>query len=396
MRVLFLSTWFPYPQDSGAKLRAYYLLRALMRAHKVTLVSFAFDTARPDEVEGIGLFGMDVHTIPIDPFVENKASMLRTFLSLRPMASRPIPAMQRVVDRVLGADQFDVVIASTAMMADYVIRAQPNLPKILEEHNSMARWMRDQYIAHTNPVQQMRRWVSWQKARYHEARLFDRFDLVTMVSEQDRAAALDLPGYHKNVVLVPNGVDCAHNSPDLARVRPKTLVYNGALTYSANYDAMRWFLAEIYPKIKTCIPDVSLTITGSQKGADLAALALDDSVQLTGFVEDVRFPVAQAEVCVVPIRQGSGTRLKILEAMALGTPVVATVKGAEGLDVIDNEHLLLADTPEAFADAVLRVMNDTDLRQRLQRNARLFVEQRYNWETIGAQFVALVEDTVKA
>ena len=128
---------------------------------------------------------------------------------------------------------------------------------------------------------------------------------------------------------------------------------------------------------------------------DTAGLALDDTVRLTGFVEDVRVPVAEAAVCVTPIRQGGGTRLKILEAMALGTPVVATAKGAEGLDVVDGEHLLLADDPEAFARRTVELLNGPDLRSRLSAAARRLVETRYEWQAIGAHFADLVEATVQ-
>jgi glycosyltransferase involved in cell wall biosynthesis len=197
------------------------------------------------------------------------------------------------------------------------------------------------------------------------------------------------------IALSPNGVDCAHNRPGLAQPQPASLVYNGSLTYSANYDAMRWFLGEVYPRIRAQVPEVTLAITGSTQGVGLAGLALDDSVALTGYVDDVRLPVAEAAVAVAPIRQGGGTRLKILEAMALGTPVVATAKGAEGLDVVDGEHLLLADDPERFAAAVLRLLADQALAARLAANARQSVQQRYEWEAIGRRFVALVEDVVQ-
>ena len=177
--------------------------------------------------------------------------------------------------------------------------------------------------------------------------------------------------------------------------QPDVLVFNGSLTYSANYDAMRWFLAEVYPRVRAQVPGVSLTITGSTQGVDLAGLALDDTVRLTGFVEDVRIPVAEANLCVVPIRQGGGTRLKILEAMALGTPVVATSKGAEGLDITDGKHLLLADEPETFARRTVAVLGNPALRHDLTANARRLVEERYDWAAIGQRFVDLVEATVK-
>ena len=395
MRVLFLSTWFPHPPDNGSKLRVYHLLRALGRTHEVSLLSFAFATARPEDAAPLTRFCGQVEVVAVDPFVANRAGALRTFLSPSPVAARPLPAMSRAAARWLQTQAFDAVIASTEMMAAYALHAPPATATILEEHNSLTRWMQERYAEQTSAVQRLRCWASWQKTRRYEARLFKQFDLVTMVSAQDRAVCQsDLPGYRGRVEVVPNGVDCAHNRPGLAQPRPASLVYNGSLTYSANYDAMRWFLAEVYPRIRGQVPEASLTITGSTEGVDLAGLALDDSVHLPGFVEDVRLPMAGAAVAVAPIRQGGGTRLKILEAMALGTPVVATSKGAEGLDVVDGEYLLLADDPERFASQTIRLVSDADLHGRLAANARHLVETRYDWQQIGQKFVALVGETV--
>jgi sugar transferase (PEP-CTERM/EpsH1 system associated) len=393
--VLFLSTWFPYPPDNGSKLRVYHLLRALGQRHEVTLVSFAFDAAAPGEAGELSRYCADVQTVPINPFEFNRAGSLRTFLAAAPVAFRPIPAMRQLVHEAWQRGRFDAVIASVEVMAPYALALPSGIPKVLEEHNCLTRWMGERYVAQKGVLQRMRCWVSWQKARRYESRLFPQFDLITMVSEQDRQIGQALlKGAGRQVAVVPNGVDCAHNRPDLAQPQPNRLVYNGALTYDANYDAMQFFLAEIYPRIRQGAPGVSLAITGATHGVNLGGLTLDDSVRLTGYVPDVRIPVAEAAVCVVPIRQGGGTRLKILEAMALGTPVVATFKGAEGLEVTDGEHLLLADTPQAFAAATLRLLGDPALRTRLALNARRLVEERYDWEQIGQRFVALVEETV--
>jgi len=395
MKILFLSTWFPYPPDNGSKLRVHYLLRALTKVYGVTLVSFGFGTARPGRANALEAICDRVGIVSLDPFAASRTGPLRTFLSARPTVNRPIESMRRLVAEVICEESFDAVIASTEMMSAYALQVPRGTPTVLEEHNSMTRWMRERYMAQTSPVQRVRCWASWRKRRHFEARNYRHFDLVTMVSEADLATTLGTIGDESiRVELVPNGVDCKRNRPGLTEAKTSTLIFNGALTYSANYDAMQWFLGEIYGLIKARAPGVSISITGSTKGVDLQGLALDHSVHLTGYVEDVRLPVAEAAVCVVPVREGGGTRLKILEAMALGTPVVATSKGAEGLDVIDGEHLLLGDTPEAFAEAVLRVMTDSALRKRLCQKARALVEKRYDWEEIGAQFVALVEEVV--
>lgn len=392
MRILFLSTWFPYPPDNGSKIRVYHLLRALGAAHQVTCVAFAFGTANPDETGDLQRFCAQVLTVPHDPFDRNHLARALRFFSPAPIVARPLPEMTRAVGRVVAQTAFDIVIASTGVMAAYAPMAT-RAARVLEEHNSMTRWMWERYQAQASTLRRLRCWTSWQKTRFYESHLFREFDLCVMVSEQDRQASRQmLLGYDGRVEVVPNGVDCQHNRPGLGWPVPNRLVFNGALTYSVNYDAMYYFSAQVYPLIRQQIPDVELYITGSTAGVDLAGLRLDESVRLTNYVEDIRPWIAGASVCVVPLRQGGGTRLKILEAMALGVPVISTSKGAEGLDVVDGEHILLADSPEAFADQTVRSLHDPELRQRLATNARRLVEQCYDWTPIGQRFVALVED----
>jgi glycosyltransferase involved in cell wall biosynthesis len=395
MRVLYLSTWFPYPPDNGAKLRVYHLLRGLAAQHAVSLLSFAWDTARPEDAAELKSWCRQVRTVPIDPFEASRGSSLQAFLSPIPLFARPLAAMAGPAREALAEGGFDAVVSSTLAMSAYALQAPQSMARVLEEHNSLTRWMHERYESARPGLQRTRCWFAWLKSRSFEARRFREFDLVTMVSDQDRQVAQELLGSQNGQVqVVPNGVDCSYNRPGMATPQPDRLVFNGSLTYSANYDAMQWFLAEIYPRIRAQILGVTLSITGSTKGVDTAGLALDPSVQLTGFVDDVRLPVAEAAVCVVPIRQGGGTRLKILEAMALGTPVVATAKAAEGLSAQNGVHLLLADDPEAFAKHAIALLSNPELREHLIVNARRLVERCYDWDQIGRRFVDLVEVTV--
>jgi len=396
VKALFLSTWFPYPPDNGSKIRVYHLLDAFSQRHDVTLLSFAFDTARPGEASELRARCRRVETVWRDPFQHSRAAQRLRFFSPSPIFTLPIPEMSALVKRVARDASFQVVVASTEVMATYATQFR-DVPMVLEEHNSGARWMWERYREQTSPAQRLRCWASWQKARLFEGRLFPNFDLCTMVSEQDRAASLQmLPGYRGPVEVVPNGVDCQHNRPGLAQPVPKTLVFNGALTYYANYDAMHHFLSAIYPLIQAQEPSVSLSITGPTSGVDLSSLGPDSGVRLTGYLEDVRPAVAGAWVCVVPIRKGGGTRLKILEAMALGTPVVAVSKGAEGLDVTPGHDILIADDPVEFASHVLTLLRDPARRDYLARNGRRLVEEKYDWRIIGQRFTDLVEAAVAA
>jgi glycosyltransferase involved in cell wall biosynthesis len=395
MNVLVLSTWFPYPPDNGSKIRAYYLLRALGSAHEVTLVG-----CRPDGADHDGrrlaskLAVKQVRAVPVDPFRYVGLPQAFKFCSPIPLAYWPSRSMRQAVTEMASSGAWDAVVSIQPPVASYVSQL-PTAARVLDVDTSQSFQMHQRYLNQQGVVGRWRAWASWQKTHRYETKMFRRFQACTVVSatELDYVEAMVRKSGGR-VELSLNGVDCEQCQPGLAVPRPNHLAFNGALTYSANYDAMQYFLAEIYPRIQAQVPDVSLTISGSTSGVDLAGLRLDESVHLSGYVEDIRPLVAGAWVCVVPIRQGGGTRLKILEAMALGTPVVATSKGAEGLDVAPGQEILLADDPEDLANQVVRVLGDRALRQQLATDGRQLVERRYDWAEIGRHFVDLVERTV--
>jgi len=389
-RLLFLSTWFPHPLDNGYKIRVHYLLHALSASYDVTLLAFAFGTSQPSSCPPPAIGCTEVHTVLHNPFHRSALAWSLRFLSPRPVVETPVREMVSRAGQLLRRNSYHAVVASTTQMAPYSREARGSA-LILEEHNCWSRWARERAEGASGPSQRIHRWASWKKRRSYDRRVFNRFDLCTVVSDVDRNEILSLwNGAPDCVAVVPNGVDCSHNRPGLAQATANIMVYNGSLTYRANLDAVRWFLAKVYPLIRSAQPQARLVITGSTDGVDLDALPLDSSVQLTGNVPDVRYPVSSAAVCIVPTRVGSGTRIKLLEAMALGTPVVATSKGAEGIEAIDGQHLLLADEPADFADCTLRLLSGAGLRVRLAGSARRLVEERYGWDAIGEHFVEMV------
>ncbi|MBN1920171.1 MAG: glycosyltransferase [Anaerolineae bacterium] len=386
MNILFLSTWFPFPPDNGSKIRAHYLLRALAERHQVSLVAFNPDANTDFDVPE----NVTAYPVRADPFRYVQLPQLVKYLSPLPLVFLRSAEMEEVTKQLPNQALWDAIVAIQAPVARYALRFC--IPRVLDVDTALSYQLRQHYEAQTTRLGRWRAWVSWYKAYRYENALFPRFQVCTVVSPTEVASVQAMTGTRSTVAVIPNGVDCTHHRPGLVEVEPNTLVYNGALTYSANYDAMRYFLVDIYSLIKQQIPDVSIRITGSTKGVDLSGLQLDESVNLTGYVEDIRLLVAGSAVCVVPLRQGGGTRLKILEAMALGTSVVATSKGAEGLGVVDGEHLLIADDPAAFAQATVCLLREDALRARLAANARRLVEERYDWAHIGARFVELVEN----
>ncbi|MCL4294789.1 MAG: glycosyltransferase [Anaerolineae bacterium] len=381
--------------DTGSRIRVYHQLRALAQRHEVTLLTLDPQGWAPPQIEAIAPFCQRVIVIPRDPFQRGRLHTATRFFSIRPIVYIPFPEMVHQVRRLHADRPFDVAIASNALMAPYALEVS-GVPHILEEHNSHTRWMHDRFLAQILPLPRLRCWLSWRKSILYESHLFPQFDLVTMASERDASTSRKLiPNGGPPVVLVPNGVDCEQFRSGLAEPQPNTLIFTGALAYYANYEAMQFFLHQIYPRIRSQCLGVSLCITGSTSKVDLDRLPLNNSVTLTGFMDDVRQLIATSWISVVPILSGGGTRIKILEAMALGTPVVATTKGAEGLDVINGEHILLADNPATFAERTLQLLRDPALRQRLTMNARRLVEQRYDWSRISQCFVDLVEGVVE-
>lgn len=393
MKILFLSTWFPYPPDQGSKIRAYYLLRALARKHAVALVSYEDVDLQPAWREHINALCERVYTLPRKPFA---AGRLKTLLGLfSPLPSAVVgmrsPDMAALVQTAAQDWQPDVVVALTFVTAPYALQLS-GVRRVLDIDNYMARMLADAAEMPGSPMARLRRRLAQRKFLRYERKLYPQFDLCLAVTAADRAQVIAELGLHpERVTVTPNGVDTVYNHPGLVAPQAETLVYNGALTYQANYDAVEYFLNEIFPQVRQRFPGARLRVTGRTDGVDLDRLPLDNGVELTGYVDDVRQVVAGSVAAVAPLRVGGGTRLKILEAMALGVPVVSTPKGAEGLDVQSGRHLLIGRTAAEFAGEVIRLLEDPGLRDSISEQAREYVCVRYDWEKIGDDFCHSVE-----
>jgi glycosyltransferase involved in cell wall biosynthesis len=219
--------------------------------------------------------------------------------------------------------------------------------------------------------------------------LLHSFQLCTVVSERERELFVrTFPEHKHKIEVVPNCIDVESYRGVRAEPKPNHLIFSGPFRYRANYDAMQWFIREVYPQIVERIPDTHLIITGDHEDLPLPPAK---NVIRAGNVKDIKSLIASCSVSLAPLWVGGGTRLKILEAMALGTPVVSTSKGSEGLGVTDGEHLLIADTAEAFAAGVLAILEDSNLRQQLAIAARRFVENHFSWDAKLPRFLQLVD-----
>jgi sugar transferase (PEP-CTERM/EpsH1 system associated) len=395
MKILFLSSWFPYPPDNGSRIRIFNLIKQLSEEHDITLLSFSCDgEVAEDRLQAMQRYCSMVQAVPLASF---RPSSFRSILGL--FSSRPRSfvdtysrRMQRLVEQTEKEQDFSVVIASQIVTAPYVATLG-SVPRIFEEVELTKPG--EKYACQDHAGRRLRYGLMWWKTRRFTAHLLHQFDGCTVVSQQERANVLSIAPNCRRVVEVPNGVDLDWYKGDFGAPEPGMLVFPGALTYSANFDAMAFFLHQVFPLVKARWPEVILHITGKTDGVPVDRLPLDERVILTGYLDDVRPTVAQSWACVVPLRIGGGTRLKILEAMALGTPVVSTTKGAEGLDVTSGENILIADEPAEFADAVLCLLGDEPLRQKLAANGRRLVEGRYSWETCAQKLEQLLYQVVE-
>ena len=391
MRILFLSRWFPYPPDNGSKIRIFNILKQLSRQHEVALLTFCESTDRVDDSSLVALREIcsDVRVLPYRPYHPSSAKALAGFLSSQPrfLVDTRSEAMRAAVVEGYGKHMCDLVLASELGMMPYAL-ALPGEPALLEdlELSVFSDSQGKGYLAHRG-----RSFLTWMKLRNYLRQTLPRFAACTVVSEAEKRNLRKIvPGY-RNVTVVPNAVDLVHYQGDFGPAQSNSLVFSGALTYSANYDGLCYFLSEAYPLIVRAVPDVVLRVTGSTEGVDLASLPVHPGVEYTGYVDDIRPVIARSWVSVVPLRVGGGTRLKILEAMALGTPVVSTSKGAEGLYVTDGESILIADDPAELAAKVVSLLRSSKQRDQLSAAGLRLVESGYDWSVVGQDLCVLVE-----
>ena len=395
MRILFVSAWFPSPPDNGSRIRAYNLMKALSRKHEVFLISLMQEDSRRENAEKLRDICEVVSLHESRWFSPKGIKSVLGFFSSRPRSAVCTydRAVYQAVREAIGRLSPDVLVVSTLGVVEYVGK-DCGVPMVLDEHNCEYAVLRRAADRMPGKLKRLRYALGWKKFARWEAKMCGLFDAVAMVSEEDKRMLLDAAPGLPDVRVIPNGVDTGYYDPGLWDPQEMTLLYNGALTYGANLDAVRYYVDRIYPVLRSRLPGVRLLVTGRTDGVDLTGISDCPGVELTGYVQDIRDVLKSSAACVVPLREGGGSRLKILEAMAAGVPVVSTSMGAEGIEAVSGEHLLIADTPEAFANAIARVLGDHAFRDSLRSAARSLVEQYYSWESIGAEFVDMVESVV--
>lgn len=388
------------PPYGGAQTRVRELLSRLSRSHRITVLALAGDARSTEPTRAPSPNGgLTVTTVPRTQSRVN--AVCRCLLSGTSLYSQLYrsPEFAATVSHLLESGDFDLVQCEFPYMAQYCVGLR--IPWILVEHNiefelsaslgetrsGILAWP---YRAYARRETAKRRREELQACRAASA--------VVVMSEVDRKALLDVaPGL--NVIVVPNGVDLDYYRPvgipeGADSMAPPCAAFVGRMDYRPNIDGARWFSSDVLPLIRRRIPSFTLWIVGAAPDPAVLTLGKMPGVRVTGEVTDTRPYLTRASVVVVPLRAGSGTRLKILEAFAIGRPVVSTGVGYEGIEAVPGTHLLAADSAQEFAESVVRLIESPSQGRELARAARALVEQSYGWDASASIMERVYRQTV--
>ncbi|MGA8431734.1 MAG: glycosyltransferase [Candidatus Sulfotelmatobacter sp.] len=398
MKILWVKAGGLVPPDSGGKIRSFNILRELARQHSVTF--FSFHAAQENDAHR-DLEKMFDRVICVPLKLPEPKSLAEFFEYVSSLFSRQPysltkycrPDVRRRLHALLKQETYDVIVCDF-MAAAAVIPWDWPTPKVLFTHNVEAAIWRRHYQVASNPLWKTISWWEWRRMEAAERRYLRLADRVLAVSETDRDAFATLLDPAR-LTVIPTGVDIQYFQPMPVEETPNSLVFTGSMDWLPNEDAILFFVDAILPLIERKIPQVVLEVVGRSPSHKLQALAeTRTNIRLTGRVEDVRPFVALGSVCIVPLRIGGGTRLKIFEAMAMSKAVVSTSLGAEGLPVQSGDNIVLADRPEDFAQAILTLLSDAGERKRLGTAARALVEEKYSWQKVSESFASTLEAVI--
>ena len=397
LRILWLKTGPLHPVDTGGKIRTFNMLRELRRKHRITYLALCPEETEDSVKSEALVYSHEQLWIPwretpkfTVPFYAELAKNF--FLTRRPYAIEKYESSamaMKIQDQDL-AKKHDLIVCDFLTPAVNLLHngQLPGTPTLLFQHNVESLIWKRTYETARGRLKRFYLRSQWQRMEAFERETCAAVDAVAGVSEQDCGLMRQDLGLKNVIGSVPTGVDIEHFSPAPASGRkPRSIAFLGSMDWMPNIDGIVWFVDEIWPALKRKFPDATLTIIGRKPTPKVQELAQrDPAIRVTGTVPDVRPFLAEAEVMVVPLRVGGGTRIKIFEAMATGIPVVSTRIGAEGLPVKHGGEILLADEPADFAQQIALLFEQETLRRSLGQNARRLVQARFSWGSVTDVF----------
>jgi glycosyltransferase involved in cell wall biosynthesis len=382
-----VSSQFPFPPRSGYPTRVYQLVRQLAARHDVTLLSFARSDQREQVRELQG--GLSVRVVEEDGVSVGgrRRAQVASLVSLRNFSCSEVysRAMQAAIDELCGVGGADVIQLESSQLCTYAFPSRVRV--VLDEHDVVYELLRRLSEGERAAVRRAFNRFEYARFRRFEQRCWERVDGCVVTSDREVPIVEPFRG-GKPLAVVPNGVDVEYFRPGGGPVEPLTVLFNGILTSRPNIDAADHLVEEVWPLVQERCPDARLTLVGRASPATVRRLSRP-GVVLTGEVPDVRPYLERAAVVTVPIRMGGGTRLKVVEGLAMGKALVSTAVGCEGIAVRDNEQLLIRDGARAFASGILTLFEDPGLAAALGRAGRGVIEREYSWDLAGERLESL-------
>jgi glycosyltransferase involved in cell wall biosynthesis len=400
MKVLFVTPYVPSPPTFGGQRRIHGLMRALSKRHALSLLALHNPVDPIDEWrERTRDYYPDTELFVQPAFGlqgrAKRAAQLRSLFALHSwdaISHRNEAMVSRLRER-LASETWDAMVVEFAQMAVNLIGLPRGMPCVVDEHNVEYDLQRRSATSSFDPLRRTFLETNWRKLRREELAVWRTFDGVSVTSPRD-LAIVQAHAPHAPSVLSPNGVDLDEFTPPRGPPEPDSIIFFGAHNYFPNADGLRFLFTDIWPLVLAARPSARLRVVGPLPPPDIIAMQ-PPNVTFEGFVADIAAEVGRAAVAIAPLRIGGGTRLKIVEAMALARPVVATSIGAEGIEVQHDRDLLLADAPRDFADAVLRMLAQPLAAAAMGLRGRCLVETAYGWDTSAARLEDLLDELVR-
>jgi polysaccharide biosynthesis protein PslH len=392
-----LSATFPYPPSKGGtQVRTFNLIKHFSKEHQITLITQKSSDVTPEDITNLQQQVDKLEVFPQQQEVNNnfiaKVKRFGRFLGQGTppnVLSSYSPKIQQWVDRAVANNEFDAITCEHSVNEIYIRpQWQHQIKTVVNIHSSVYRTCQNQLETATaeNPFRDR---LYLPLLRRYERDFCQKFSQIVVTTAEDKQQILQLAPESK-VDIVTNGVDLT-TFPNRDRdPGGHNLIFCGGMDYVANIDAAYFFCREVFPKLKQLYPDLTMSVVGSKPTAKVLELAEIEGVKVTGRVPSVVEYLHQATVCVIPMRTGFGIKNKTLEAMAAGTPVVASDRGLEGLDTDNSPIALRANTVEEYITAIARLLDDPELRSKLSYNARQTIEKQFTWSSLAKLYEQII------
>lgn len=384
MKLLLLTQVLPYPPDSGPKAKTLNTLKYLSQKYDVTLASFVRGD-QSEQINQLKKYCQAIHTVPLDrKLIQDGIALGLSVLSNQPwmMIRDHRHSMQELVEKLIQQNKYEIVYADQMNMAQYAQKVN-GARRILDAHNAL--WLLYERLWQTMPPGPGK-WIldrDWRLLKRYEGEICKNFDVVLAVSNEDRLALQEACGCDVPISVIPITVDIDEVKPVQRSPCANHIIHIGTMFWPPNVDGILWFIHEIFPLIRSQMPEVQFDVIGARPPHNIQDFSSAEThINVTGYVNDLTPFIQQSCVMVVPLRAGGGMRVKILNTLAQAVPVVTTSLGCEGIAVENEKHLLIADSPKDFAQAVIAIMRSPEKGQQLGQNGRNLILEKYDYREV--------------